>query len=49
MTGIANNVYEGNKINVFEITSVTNASEYGTQVQTITMLDDELAPTVALT
>lgn len=49
MTGINNNIYEGNKINVFDVTTVTNASEYGTQTQTITMLDDELAPNIALT
>lgn len=43
------NLYEGNETVIIDISSVTNGTENGTQQKTVTINDDDTAPTVTLT
>ena len=49
ITGVPDNVYEGNETVVIDISNVYNAIEAGTEQQTVTILDAETVPTVSIT
>jgi hypothetical protein len=48
VTAVQDVLDEANETAILNITAVTNGSEFGTQVQTITITDDDTAPTVTL-
>jgi Calx-beta domain/Matrixin/IPT/TIG domain len=48
VTAIQDALDEANETVILNITGVTNGSEFGTQVQTITITDDDASPTVTL-
>ncbi len=48
LTAVQDTLYEGNETIITDISSVTNATESGTQQVTTTITDDEAIPTVTL-
>jgi hypothetical protein len=48
LTSVSDVLYEGNETVIIDISTVTNGTESGTQQQTVTITDDETAPTVTL-
>ncbi|MEI7620063.1 MAG: fibrobacter succinogenes major paralogous domain-containing protein [Candidatus Falkowbacteria bacterium] len=48
LTAVQDFIYEGNETVITDISSVTNATESGTQQATVAIADDETVPTVTL-
>jgi hypothetical protein len=49
LASVSDLLYEGNEMVIIDITGVTNGTESGTQQKTVTITDDDTAPTVTLT
>jgi len=48
LASVSDLLYEGNETVIIDINTVTNGTESGTQQQTVTITDDDTAPTVTL-
>jgi len=48
LVSVSDNQFEGNETIVIDVTSVTNGTEFGTQQATVTLVDDDAAPSVTL-